>query len=276
MSDVASINWKPRLYWTLLALLTALIAWRLTHVITHVDRNARSTVAIAFDERPPVSLSLRRSSIAAFQQNRFRIPALVITGSKEALVAVTPAMRSVALKSINPGSLSCRFTDRVFEGASLVFLADAARHEPLQPAPISAANAQGSSIPIPSSLRAALAHSRNGQGVISCTFSGALAAAPTFTDRSLTLHAQNGSAGPVILDVSGLEDIDNVRFSGGVMIPLAGDRTRFLDSTDNVVSVEWVDVSAEEQRDIILVTIGALAAIGAAMAIEAIRPFIER
>jgi hypothetical protein len=86
----------------------------------------------------------------------------------------------------------------------------------------------------------------------------------------------DGLTGLFLLDISALEDIDNLRFSGGIYFPLAGERTRLLESTDNVVSVEWVDVSASEKRDIVLVTVGALAAIGAAMAIEAIRPFIER
>jgi hypothetical protein len=42
------------------------------------------------------------------------------------------------------------------------------------------------------------------------------------------------------------------------------------------MSVEWTDVAALERRDIILVLIGAISAIAAAMAIEAIRPVVER
>jgi hypothetical protein len=99
---------------------------------------------------------------------------------------------------------------------------------------------------------------------------------PTFTERAVTVRANTGSGGAVVLDVSALQDVDDLRFSGGLQAPLGGDRTRLLYGGDDIVSAEWVDVAAQEQRDIILVIIGALSAIAAAMAIEAIRPAVER
>jgi hypothetical protein len=274
MPDRRRIDWKPNFSWAVLALLTAVVAWRLTHIITHVDPSAMSTVTLSVDEQPPLSLTTR-SSLATLQQARFQIPALVITGYKEALLVVTAPMRSLAVDKRNVANVSCGVSDHVFERASLTFLADAAKEESFKPLPVSPDAVHGTSVPVPSSLRAALAKVPKAQGVIRCVFSAPLAAAPTYTDRSLTLRLRN-TAGAVILDVSGLEDIDDARFSGGVTVPFAGDRVRLLDGSENIVSVDWVDVAASERRDIVLVLIGALAAIGAAMAIEAIRPLIER
>jgi len=131
-------------------------------------------------------------------------------------------------------------------------------------------------IVVPDELRHSLASLPDGRGLIRCKTSRTLAASPTFSERAMTVRASNGLLGSVILDISALEDITNLRFSGGVEVPFAGERTRLLTGDQNVVAVDWVDASAQEERDIILVIIGALAAIGAAMAIEAIRPFIER
>ncbi len=100
--------------------------------------------------------------------------------------------------------------------------------------------------------------------------------APTFTERAITVRAQTGLGGAVFLDVSALEDVDDLRFSGGLQAPLGGDRTRILYAGDDIVSAEWVDVAAQEQRDIVLVIIGALSAIAAATVIEAVRPVVER
>lgn len=156
------------------------------------------------------------------------------------------------------------------------YLIDTLTSGAVKPLPVSTTKQDGTLITIPNSLHVALTRRTSGQGAIRCQTSRPLAAAPTFTDRSLTIQAQNGSAGVVVLDVSALEDIDNVRFSGGIANAFLGDRTRILGPNNDVVSVEWNDVSAEEQRDIVLVTIGALAAIAAAMIIESVRPFIER
>jgi hypothetical protein len=100
-------------------------------------------------------------------------------------------------------------------------------------------------ISVPEKLRANLQRLSNGQGVIRCRFAHPLTASPTCTDRSLTIEASNGQSGAAVLDVSALDGIDNLRFSGGLTIPLAGERTRLLDSHDKLIFVDWSDVAAQ-------------------------------
>ena len=271
------MNWKPRAYWAFLALATAVLAWRLTVLITHVDRSATSTIEVLYDGLPQ---PLPRQSpgdltLSGVQEERFRIPGLVISSTEHAVLIVSPQTRSFTFANISPNEVSCAFSDRVFVASPPALLVEEARKEQLHPVPVSLTAAGGTGIVVPQPLHAALVRAHGAQGTIECASSRQLAGSPTFTERSLTAHV-NGLKGPFLFDVSALEDIDNLRFSGGVAFPLAGDRTRFLGPNDNLVSVEWVEVSAAERRDIVLVIVGALAAIAAAMAIEAIRPFIER
>ena len=269
------MDWKPRVYWALLAVATAIVGWRLTVMVTHVDREASSTIEVFFDEQPTTHPELSELTVSGVQRERFRIPGFVMNGTHRTLAIVTPRTRSFALANVSPKAVSCRFSDRVFQYSPPPVLAEASAKGPLQPVSVLATPSGGTVVVVPRSLHAALVRARSGQGIIACESSRQLAASPTFTDRAVTLHV-DGLNGPFFFDVSALEDVDNLRFSGGVAFPLTGERTRFLDPTDNLVSAEWVDVSAAERRDIVLVTVGALAAIGAAMAIEAIRPFIER
>lgn len=81
---------------------------------------------------------------------------------------------------------------------------------------------------------------------------------------------------PFLVDATGLEGISDFRFVGGTPSKLVGvsERVRFVRFGDSV-RVEWKDVPSEEKRDIRLVVIGALIALGAAMTLEAIRPAVE-
>ena len=202
------------------------------------------------------------------------MPRVVIVAYDEALFLVTPATFSIRIDGVNPKGVSCGFSDRIVASASAAYLSEAIRQGPPKPIAIPQSSDSQTLIRVPSALHTALAHER-GQGIIACRVARPLPAAPTFTDRAMTVRALNGPTGAIFLDVSALEDIDNLRFSGGLQLPFAGERTRLLDSSDNVVSAEWANVTAQEQRDIVLVLVGALAAIAAAMAIEAIRPFVE-
>jgi hypothetical protein len=269
------MNWKPRIYWALLAAVTALVGWRLTLLITHVDRGVHSTLTVVYEERPVRHLTLTGITLSDLERERFRVPGIVIDGPSNALLIVTPESRSFTVTNLSPKEFSCGSSNRVYKGASPAFLVEAIRHESVKPDLVASAANGGSVIVVPSALHAALSHVEGGEGLISCAATRQLAAEPTFTDRELTVQAQ-GLSGLFMLDVSALEDINNLRFSGGVAFPFAGERTRFLDRVDNIVSIEWDEVLAEERRDIILVVVGALAAIAAAMAIEAIRPFVER
>ena len=273
--DSVNMDLRPSIYWALPALLTAMTGWWLTGIITHVDPNAKSTLTVVYDGSPARQNTLTGVSLSRLQRERYDIPGVIVSSMQHALLVVTPETRSFEIKDLIARGLSCNFSFRVYKNASPAFFLEAARRDSLAPAPIKSTADGGTLIVIPPALHEALARARNGQGLITCDSSRQIAGSPTFTERSLGLHVE-GLTGLFMFDVSGLEDIDNVRFTGGVAFPLAGDRTRFLDSSDNIVSTEWVDVSAEQLRDIVLIIIGALAAISAALWIETIRPFIER
>lgn len=270
------MDWRPRVYWALLALAVATCGAVLTLWITHVDTGPRPHFGVAFDEPHPFVLDRLSPNLPTIQIDRFRIPRVVMMSLGEVAFIVTPMTRSVVLTGLDPRSISCGYLDRVKQGASAADWVEEVQGKQLQPIAIEPRAGESVYLPVPARFRSSLARIRAGQGAIKCTFSRPVAAAPTFTERTISVRAQNGSNGAVILDVSALEDIDDLRFTGGLAIPFAGERTRLLDSHDNVLSAEWSNVAAQEQRDIILVTIGALAAIAAATAIEAIRPFVER
>jgi hypothetical protein len=134
---------------------------------------------------------------------------------------------------------------------------------------------KGIVIPIPAAMRQTRTGIARARAAIACTFSRPQSTATTFTERSVTVQADTNPPGAVLLDISALESIDDLRFSGGAQVPFGGDRARLAYGDDNIVSAEWSDVLAQEQRDIVLVIVGALSAIAAAMVIEAIRPTIQ-
>ena len=268
------MNWKPRVYWAFFALVIAGVGWRLTALITHVDQSAQFALDVRY-EGETAHPKLGDITLHSVEQERYLVPGVVIDGMQHAVLIVTPATRSFVLTNIDPKNLSCAYSDRVFRHSPPVAMIEKSGNKQQRVAPISDRPGGGSIIVVPQSLHVALVQASTAQGAIACATSRQLAASPTFTDRSLTLHVE-GLSGPFFVDVSALEDIDDLRFSGGFAIPLAGERMRFLNEQNNFISLEWVDVSAAEERDIVLVIVGALAAISAAMAIEAIRPFIER
>jgi hypothetical protein len=270
------MNPTARILWAVLAFLLTLVTWRLTHLITHVDHEARASFAVAIDEQPPYAIDLSRVNLQLARQNRFRLPAIVFVGPRNVLFITTPATRAVTIASLKPNQLSCGFLDGVLHGAALTDVAEAAGRATFKPLPLEPAGSDGTLIRAPDAMRAALAGAPGTQGEIRCMFLQPLAARPTYTDRSITVQVRNGKSGYAMLDISALDDIDNVRVTGGLTIPFSSGRTQLLTPTDDVVAIEWNDVSAQERRDIILVIIGALSAITAAVAIEAIRPFIER
>ena len=269
----SSIAWRARISWALLSAGVTLTAWYLTRLVTHVDREATRLVTIEFNEDRPLDIERVRIDLSAFQKDRFRIPRIMIAGYNELYFIVAPATRSIVIEAKALGSVSCVFSERATTG-SLAGLIENARRGPFQPATVG--NTPRVIVPVPAALHLAVERLAGGQGVIKCTFGQPLVASPTFTDRKIVLQVRNGNRGAVALDLSALEDIESLRFSGGLISPFAGDRTRIFDNQDRVIIAEWSDVSAQERRDVVLVTIGALAAVIAASAIEAIRPFIER
>jgi len=271
------VAWKSRLSWGGFALLVALLALWLTLLITHVDHGAHANLAIVFDEQHPLRVDLTRVKIGVLERARFAVPAVIFADVRRSVLLVTPSTSAVTIANVRPASMACNFVARPVRGTALEAAAEEAPSGAERPVALAPAGDSGTSIAVPPALHAAIAGVPGARGAIGCTLAGGpVAASPTFTERSITLHVRNLRGGYAIVDVSALEGIDNLRFSGGVTMPFAGDRTRLLDPTDDIVSIEWVDVAAAERRDVILVTIGALAAIAAAMAIEAIRPFVER
>ncbi|MGA8473770.1 MAG: hypothetical protein WB681_01765 [Candidatus Cybelea sp.] len=264
--------WQRNL-WLLLALLVALIAWRLTHWITHVDHGPRPVVTIVFDERPPYQYE-RFNGVTDLEHDRHRFAEAALTSQAHILFLVTPTMHSIAVGGVDPSSVSCGSLQDE-RGAPTAFLVGADKTAVPNPIPIENRRNEVF-IPIPSLIHAALARAPDHRGGIVCKLSRPLAMAPTFTERAITVRADTGPGGAVLLDVSALEDVDDLRFSGGLQAPLGGDRTRILYAGDDIVSAEWVDVTAQERRDIVLVIIGALSAIAAATVIEAVRPVVER
>jgi hypothetical protein len=267
------VIWQRNL-WLLLALVVALAAWQLTRWITHVDHSPRPVLSIVFDERPPFQFERLPLGVAAVQKKRYRFAEAALTSEAHMLFFVTPTMRSIAVEGVDPNSISCGSLPDESGGAA-AFLVDPEKAVALSPIPIQNGRAEVV-IPIPNRIRDALVRTPASRAGIVCEVAHPLAIAPTFTERAVTVRAKTGPGGAVILDVSALEDVDDLRFSGGLQTPLGGDRTRLLYSGDDTVSAEWVDVTAQEQRDIVLVIIGALSAIAAATVIEAVRPAVER
>jgi hypothetical protein len=266
---------RARFLWGMLALLIFVVAWLLTRLITHVDHHQQATVGVTIDERSPYRFDLTHVTLMNVRRALPRIPSIVVVGPQAVAIVVTPTLKSVAISGVGPTEISCTALDRALENGPVSTLLREAERGSLVSLPV-ASTPSGISIVVPDGLQRALASIPAGRGLITCKTAHTLAARPTFSERALTLRASNELGGSIMLDISALEDITELRFAGGVDVPFAGDRTRLLTGEQNVVAVDWVDGSAQEERDIILVVIGALAAIGAAMAIETIRPFIER
>ncbi len=260
--------------WLALGVAVGVVAWGLTVWITHVDHRPQPIITVTFDERPPFQFNRIPLGFASLERERHRFPEAALTGKARAIFFVTPATRSIAISGVKPSDISCGAFPESGEVDAALFVGGD-RDAELTPIAGEASNG-GILIPVPDPLRRALAARRDERGAISCTFLRPLADAPTFTERAMTIRAESGAGGGVLVDISALEDIDDLRFSGGLQAPLAGDRTRLLYGGNNVVSVEWVDGTAQERRDIVLVLIGALSAIAAATIIEGIRPAVER
>jgi hypothetical protein len=99
-----------------------------------------------------------------------------------------------------------------------------------------------------------------------------------------------GEYGPPVkwtLDVSNIDGIDKIAFQGGTgLFAPSSDRQNILQlgsardiipsSPIDFVALRWESQSHESRRDIIIVVIGSLIALGAAMLLEGLRPFVER
>jgi hypothetical protein len=255
--------------------LTFLVGALLTRWVTKVHPGVEATVDVAFDERPPLTLSLERIDPEQFNTSRYRIPVIALAAQNSVVFIVGPTTRGMTIANHAPREMTCRVDTRVFTATSFIVIAARAERDPSTPVPVAPSGDGGARIAVPDALHATLQRIPKAQGAILCTFTRPIAASPTFTQRTLTVEARNGS-GAVILFVPVLENVDNVNFSGGIIVPIAGERIRLLGGADYVLAIDWADVAAEEQHDVVLVLVGGLAAIAAAMAIEAVRPFIER
>lgn len=265
--------WQRNL-WLLLALAVAVTAWQLTRWITHVDHGPSPVLTIDFDERPPFQFERLPHGVTALQRERHQFAEAAMTSQAHLLFLVTPTMRSITVGGVDPASVSCGSLPYEPGGAA-AFLVDADRNAALTPIEVQSRHGNVF-LPIPDRIHAALARTPDRRAGIVCKLAHPLATAPTFTERAITVRAKTGTGGAVLIDVSALEDVGDLRFSGGLQSPLGGDRTRLLYAGDDIVSAEWSDVTAQEQRDIVLVVIGALSAIAAALAIETLRPLVER
>ncbi|MBV8117420.1 MAG: hypothetical protein JOZ01_05555 [Candidatus Eremiobacteraeota bacterium] len=267
------MNARERNVWVLLAGGGAVAAFALTLWITHVDHAAVHVIGLSFDQRPVSRLDLARIDFLKLEREVRTLPAIALTSPQHVVLIPTAATQSIRLTGVDPGSFACASVDIANGGAAEV-LANSGEVGKRTPIAIKKID-DGLLISIPSTMQMAIARSPDRLGAIECTASRPQYAKTTFTERAITLRAQPLPAGPIIVDVSALEDIDDLRFSGGLQLPLGGERTRLLFGNNNILTAEWTDVNASEERDIVLVIIGALSAIAAATVIEAIRPSVQ-
>jgi hypothetical protein len=282
-------------YWGLLGIFVAVVCVVLTHLVTHIDRGAVYQVGVAFNARNPTGAVA--VSIPNLELHRFEIPILAPTNYDELLFIVTPATTSVTVYDSDPFEMSCAYSGDVQAAAALPTFVGLVRKEPLTllgdhitgvPAKLTLVAGSNSvtrlatrsvwsaELLLPPGLRANLQRTELARAVIRCSFAKPIVAAPTFSDRSIVVALPDSNTGTVALDMSAFDGVENVRFAGGVSNPNGGDEVRILDAKDRLVRIEWADQAALEQRDIVLVLIGGLAAIAAAAFIESMRPAVKK
>lgn len=278
-------------YWGLLGVLVTVVCILLTRQITHVDRGAMHEIGVAFDAEPAAGAV--GVTLDNLEQHRFEVPIVAVTDYDELLFIITPGTRTVTVYGAQPFEMSCAYAPDVQSAAGLATFVAMVRRDPLtsivdrgqatpQPLglsdsvlPLTPHSVWGVVLTIPPSLRARLQRTTFAQAVIRCSFAKAIVAAPTFSGRSTIVALPKANSGIVALDMSAFDGISDVRFGGGITTPNSGDQLRILDPKDRLTRIQWSDEAALEQRDIILVLIGGLAAIAAATFIEALRPAVK-
>jgi hypothetical protein len=80
----------------------------------------------------------------------------------------------------------------------------------------------------------------------------------------------------LVLDLNGIRDAENLAFLGGFQEQQwAGYESLRVIAPDGLITGHWRDIRSEQTRDILLVIIGTLVAIGATTLIEGLRPLSE-
>jgi hypothetical protein len=282
--------------WAACALVVFLFSAILTRVITKVDDGATRQIGVLVLSTKPLDINRLLVSPAEVENERFRVPHIAVIGYHAMLFVVPRDTTSIAVYENAPFAMSCNLAPAVEAGTSVPLFAALVRTTKLAPLPVHADTSASvveierqalpgmqaltrrlwrDSLAVPDSIRAELRRVPDGEVAIRCDFPEPLSASPTFSSRTLTIGAPVFMRGSAAVDFSAFDGIDDVRFSGGIQVPAAGDRVRVVDPNDRFISATWSDEAALEQRDVVLVLVGGLAAIGAAMAIEAIRPFVE-
>ena len=290
------MNWRPTIYWGALAVLVGIVAIVLTHWISVVNLNSDRPLGFIFSgpqleiPAPEKLFALRGTPL------RRKLPRIVINGYNELVLVVPGTIRGVHILGYTPAQFSCvAITQPATGQASVAAIIQALRHFPLTPVSVTpgtdialkgeakqiattnglAQDLAVTDVGLPLSVSKAIRGNADRSAVIRCDFKEPLAASPTFTDRSITLVTSGKGTSAALLDISALSDIQDLRFFGGNVLPWEGNRTRLFDHNDQVVSAEWSDVAAQARRDMLLVVIGALAAIAASTGLEAVRPIVE-
>lgn len=80
---------------------------------------------------------------------------------------------------------------------------------------------------------------------------------------------------PVVLDLSAISNAENMRFVGGKP-GLRWETDRILDADERYIQSYWASKTQTSTRDVLLVVIGSLIALGAATLLEALRPYVDR
>lgn len=282
-------------YWGALGVVVTVVCIWLTRLITHIDHNAVHEIGVAFEAVQPRDVA--RVTIGNLEARRFAIPVIAPTDYNELLFIITPGTRSVTVYGAEPFEMSCAYVDEVRSAAALPTFVALVRNEQLTPivdhaqavaerlsqiagldavVTLATRHVWSISLPVPPSLRAKLDRAALAQAVIRCSFAKPIVASPTFTARSVIIALPDVNAGTVAVDMAAFDGIDDVRFGAGITNPNQGVQVRILDTKDRLVRIEWADEAALEQRDIILVLIGGLAAVAAAMFIESMRPAVKR
>lgn len=273
--------------------MTFVCMW-LTHLITYTSEDSGKLIGVTFDSSHTLGVKDLSTDLQQLERERFEVPRVALSGYKELLFIIPAGTNSITIFGEDRVDATCAYADDAESNASTPAFVALARHGQLvpldtksDPSPRAVTlNSQSHSavarqmlwrqtISVPESLRVKLDGAENAQAVIKCTFPHSLAGSPTFSGRSLSIGVPNEHTGLVVIDMTAFDGISAIRFAGGSPVAAGNDRGRILDSTDRFVRVDWTDEALQEQRDVVLVLIGGLAAVAAAMAIEAIRPFVE-